>query len=59
MTSNVDHIEIINVVVQCMARSARFVGESLQAHKNPLVAGWIREVGGLQALQESVVAACS
>lgn len=25
------------------------------AHKNPLVAGWIREVGGLQALQESVV----
>ena len=38
----------MDVVVQCF-----------QAHKNPLVAGWIREVGGLQALQESVVAACS
>ena len=29
-----------------------------EAHKSPWVAGWIREAGGLQALQESIMVTC-
>eukprot|EP00913_Durusdinium_trenchii_P029410 g27569.t1 len=31
----------------------------LFAHNNPLVSGWIRDAGGQQALQESLVVYCS
>ena len=53
--SSIEDIEKSNTVMLNAVSSSALWWE---AHKSPWVAGWIREAGGLQALQESIVVTC-